>query len=95
MRTSPVPFAQLRSFLERMGFTGNQDSKGWRFEHPASNTVFLFRPYRPTDRVYEHDLFLVRSQLHGRGLMTEDAFRESLTKTLRRRKGSDNREDFQ
>jgi hypothetical protein len=81
MKTSPVRFAQLQKFLERIGFSGVRDQQGWRFEHFSSNTVFLFRPYRPADCVYEHDLFLVRSQLDGRGLMTEEAFTESLTKT--------------
>ena len=81
MKTSQVRFAQLQGFLEHMGFAESRDKQGWRFEHAASNTVFLFRPYRPTDRVYEHDLFLVRSQLKGRGLVTEEAFDESLTKT--------------
>jgi len=81
MKTSQVRFAQLRSFLEQMGFSERHDQKGWRFEHSSSNALFLFRPYRPTDWVYEHDLFLVRSQLNGRGLMAEEAFDESLTKT--------------
>jgi hypothetical protein len=81
MKTSPIRFEQLRHFLEEMGFAGSRDEKGWRFEHRESNTVFLFRPYKPADRVYDHDLFLVRSQLNGRGLMTEQAFNESLLKT--------------
>jgi hypothetical protein len=81
VKTSQVRFAQLQRFLGHLGFSESRDQQGWRFEHPSSNTVFLFRPYRPTDRVYEHDLFLVRSQLHGRGLMTEQAVDESLTKT--------------
>jgi hypothetical protein len=81
MKGSQVQFGQLQRFLERIGFSEDRDQEGWRFEHPSLDTVFLFRPYRPTDRVYEHDLFLVRSQLHGRGLMTEEAFNESLMKT--------------
>ena len=81
MKTSQVRFAQLRSFLEELGFSAESDQKGWRFEQPSSQTLFLFRPYRLTDRVYEHDLFLVRSQLKGRGLTTEAAFDESLNKT--------------
>jgi hypothetical protein len=81
MKTSHVPFGQLQRFLQQLGFSERRDQNGWRFEHAPSNTFFLFRAYRPTDRVYEHDLFLVRSQLNGRGLMSEDAFDESLTKT--------------
>jgi hypothetical protein len=81
MKTSQVRFDQLQGFLEQMGFAQVREKDGWRFDHLSSNTIFLFRPYRPTDRVYEHDLFLVRSQLHGRGLMPMEAFDESLTKT--------------
>ena len=81
MKTSEVQFAQLQRFLEQIGFSDGRDQQGWRFEHPSSKTILLFRPYRATDHVYEHDLFLVRSQLNGRGLMTEQAFNESLTKT--------------
>jgi hypothetical protein len=81
MKTSQVRFAQLQRFLEQMGFSRGRDQHGWRFEHPSSNTVFLFRPYRAADRIYEHDLLLVRSQLNGRGLIGEEAFNESLTKT--------------
>jgi hypothetical protein len=81
MKPSQVRFAQLQKFLEHMGFSADRDQQGWRFEHPSSGTVFLFRPYRATDRVYEHDLLLVRSQLNGRGLMTEEAFNESVMKT--------------
>ena len=80
MKASQVRFAKLQRFLEQLGFSGDRDPHGWRFEHPSSNTVFLFRPYRPMDQVYEHDLFFVRSQLDGRGLLAEEAFEESLTK---------------
>lgn len=81
MKTSQVRFAQVQSFLQQMGFIQARDDEGWRFEHPPSDTVFLFRPYRTGDRVYEHDLFLVRSQLAARGLMTDEAFEELLTKS--------------
>lgn len=81
MKASEIRFAQLQRFLAQIGFFAVRDQEGWRFEHPSSNTVFLFRAYRPADRVYEHDLFLVRAQLDGRGLISEEEFSESLTKT--------------
>jgi hypothetical protein len=80
MKPSKVRFAQFQKFLRQMGFLEIRDQLGWRFEEPSSNTIFLFRPYRLTDRVYEHDLFKVRCQLEARGMMTEEAFNESLTK---------------
>jgi hypothetical protein len=81
MRTSQVRFSQLRVFLEQLGFSECRDAHGWRFEHRPLKAVCLFRPYGPTDYVYQHDLFLVRSQLNCRGLITEEAFNESFTKT--------------
>jgi hypothetical protein len=81
MKTSHVRFVELQKFFGEMGFSEARDKDGWRFEQDSSNTIFLFRPYRPMDRVYEHDLFLVRSQLSRRGLITEEGFNESLTKT--------------
>ncbi len=77
MKTSQVRFEQLQRDLKQIGFAESRDPKGWRFEHSPSNTVFLFRPYRPSDWVYEHDLFLVHSQLQVRGLVAEEAFSDS------------------
>ncbi len=57
MKTSHIRFAQLQRFLEHIGFSKGRDERGWRSVHLSCDTVFLFRPYRPTDRVYEHDLF--------------------------------------
>lgn len=81
MKTSNIRYSQLRTFLRGIGFTDQADNEGWRFEHSTSGAVFLFRRYRPADRVYEHDLLLVRSQLDGRGLLPEQAFSDELTKT--------------
>lgn len=80
MKKSDVPFAQLRSFLEGMGFRADREKKGWRFEHLPSQTIFLFRLYRPSDCVYAHDLLRVRSHLDFRGMLSEKAIDESLTK---------------
>jgi hypothetical protein len=81
MKPSSIRFGQLRRVLDDMGFSDVRQDAGWRFEHGASETVFLFRPYRPADPVYEHDLVMVRSQLDWRGLMTPEAFDDSLKKT--------------
>jgi len=81
MKISRIPFSQLQEFLEKLGFTGGQDDKGWRYEHASSDTIFLFRPYKPKDRVYELDLFVIRSQLTARGFMTDEGFEEQLEKS--------------
>lgn len=80
MKSSSVHFTQLQRLLTDMGFSAIPQKAGWRFEHVPSGTIFLFRPYRPSDWVYEHDLFLVHSQLDGRGLMSADIFQNALEK---------------
>ena len=81
VKRSDVRFSQLQAFLEKLGFSGVRDKKGWRFEHGPTDTIFVFRPYRRTERVFMPDLFGIRWQLDGRGLLPEQAFDESLTKT--------------
>jgi hypothetical protein len=93
MYFSDLPFACLRKLLLDLGFTehvvdGNQLTKGFgvqgkkylAFNHPESDTSFLFRFYRPQDNVSRADLVNVRSQLAWRGLLSEDAFDASLKK---------------
>jgi len=79
VKKSNIRFVQLKEFLEGMGFTATRGKAGWRFEHEPSGTIFHFRPYRVTDRVYYIHLFVVRSQLDARGMLSERAFDESLT----------------
>jgi len=81
MKTSNVSFARLRRFLGDIGFTEVEQKPYWRFEHPSSNTVFIFRPYRLREKVNMPDLISVKSQLDWRGLVSADAFGDSLQKT--------------
>jgi hypothetical protein len=81
MKRSTIRFEQLRSILEELGFTARREKRGWRFEHPTSPAEFLFRAYRPQERVYAIELDMVRRHLDWRGLMTPDAFDASLTRT--------------
>jgi hypothetical protein len=81
VKRSDIRFGQLHAFLEQLGFSGTRDQRGWRFEHAPSETIFVFRPYRRSERVFMPDLFGIRWQLDGRGLLPEGAFDESLTKT--------------
>ncbi|HVA48674.1 MAG TPA: hypothetical protein VNH11_20080 [Pirellulales bacterium] len=81
VKKSNIRFAQLRAFFEGMGFSATRERKGWRIEHSPTGTVFIFRPYRATDLVYAPDLLLIRSQLDARGMVPQESFDESLTKT--------------
>jgi hypothetical protein len=81
MRTSSVSFAQLRRLLRDLHFTETRTDSFWRFEHPASDTVLLFRPYASDDNVTVPDLASTRTHLDWRGLLSAHAFDDLLTKT--------------
>ena len=80
MRTSSVSFAQLRRLLLDLRFTEFRADSFWRFEEPASGAVFLFRPYEPQEHVSVQDLGSARKHLDWRGLLSANAFDNSLTK---------------
>ena len=81
MKTSTVPFGQLRALLLDLHFTETRTDAYWRFEHPKSGAVFLFRAYAPHENVSIQDLASTRTHLDWRGLLPSGAFDDSLTKT--------------
>jgi hypothetical protein len=76
-----VPFSALRKLLRKLGFV-EKAMAGTRvthvpaivFGHAESGTVFMFRTYRPEERVSNYDLAGVRFQLDWCGLLSEEAF---------------------
>ena len=81
MKTSSVSFAQLRRLLLDLGFAELRHNAHWRFEHPESGTVFVFRPYTAGDQVAMPDIETTRQHLEWRGLLSGDMFDDSLAKT--------------
>jgi hypothetical protein len=81
MKTSPVRFAQLRRLLLDLHFTESRSDDYRRFEHSESDTIFVFRPYAPSDFVSLQDVVSTRTHLDWHGLLTANAFDDSLTKT--------------
>jgi len=81
MKTSSVSFAQLRRLLLDLQFRETRGDAFWRFEHPDSGTLFLFRPYASAEKVTMPDLVSTRTHLDWRGLLSAQAFDDSLTKT--------------
>jgi hypothetical protein len=77
---STVPFAELRHLLVDLGFTVSKRGKFWSFEHSASETAFLFRPYRVRERVTLRDVNSTRRHLDWRGLLAPQAFDDRLKK---------------
>jgi hypothetical protein len=77
---STISFAELRQLLMDHGFTANKRGKFWLFEHPPSETWFLFRPYRTREKVTLGDLHMTRKHLDWRGLLSPEAFDDALKK---------------
>jgi hypothetical protein len=77
---STVTFAELRQLLVDLGFTVSKRGKFWYFEHPASETTFLFRPYQVRERVTPRDVSSTRFHLDWRGLLAPEAFDDRLKK---------------
>jgi hypothetical protein len=81
MLFSDLPFTRLQAALLDLGFVERVlDGKYRGFYHAASDTLFVFRNYRPQDKVSQADLVSVRKQLAWRGLLSEEAFDASLSK---------------
>lgn len=81
MKTSSVSFAQLRGLLRGLRFTEARTDTYWRFEHPQSGTVFVFRPYSANEHVTVQDIAATREHLDWRGLLAGNVFDDSLTKS--------------
>ena len=75
MAISTLPFSRLRQLLLDLHFEEKTGPAAQRiFEHPPSETVFLFRRYKSTEHVNMADLVSVRKQLDERGLLATDSF---------------------
>jgi hypothetical protein len=75
---SNITFAEFRQFLLDLGFTLAKRGKFWFFEHSASETTYLFRPYRAADKVSLIDIQSTRRHLDLRGVLDEQAFDDRL-----------------
>jgi hypothetical protein len=85
MSSTDVPFSALRELLLELGFvekavpkTAESPVPGIAFYHAPSDCFFVFRHYRPQERVSSYHLDGVRSQLDWRGLLSAEAFDAAL-----------------
>ena len=69
-----ITFAELCRLLENMNFSQIIQPTHVLFEHAASDTKVVLRPYESRDVVNPIDLAKVRKALDERGLMAADAF---------------------
>lgn len=75
-----VTYGRLRSVLTGLGFQETRNPKRTCLEHAASDTVFLFRPYRANDLVTPAEVVVVRKMLDEKGLLEAEAFEAMLHK---------------
>jgi len=75
-------FAVLRQILLDLGFKMRVDPKFIRFDHPPTQTWFLYPAYRDEEAVNPGDLVAARRILDERGFMPRERFEELLRKSL-------------
>jgi hypothetical protein len=81
MRSNNLSFAALRRILLDLDFVETVvPGSHVAFEHAPSDTVMMFRPYRPDERVGLADRLSVRRQLDERGLLPAESFDARLRK---------------
>jgi hypothetical protein len=79
--TTRITFAQLRQLLLDVGFREASRPDAAVFVHQPSDTLFVFRSYRPGDPVASYNLIEVKDMLDARGLMSAEAFENQFKKT--------------
>jgi hypothetical protein len=68
------PFRVLRQTLLDLGFHEvPQQRARYRFEHPESETYFIFRPFKDEELVDLPNLVAVRHLLYLRGVIEDEA----------------------
>ena len=77
---SNITFAEFRQFLLDLGFTVTKRGKFWFFEHAASETCYLFRPYRANEKVTLIDFQSTRRHLDLRGVLDVEVFDDRMRK---------------
>ncbi len=72
--TTRIKFGELRQLLLETGFREVSQPEQVVFRHEASDTLFVFRPYRANDPVASYNLIEVKTMLDSRGLLSAEAF---------------------
>ncbi len=72
--TRKITFADLCRLLEGMDFERISQPTHVLFEHPASESMIVLRPYQSREIVQDIDLAVVRKTLDERGLMPAESF---------------------
>jgi hypothetical protein len=78
--TTRITFAELQQLLLDLGFREVSRPEAIVFLHQPSDTLFVFRPYRPSDLVASYNLIEVKDMLDARGLMSAETFENQFKK---------------
>jgi hypothetical protein len=76
-----IRFSDLRRLLLGLEFGEYAEPEQIVFRHKPSDTLFVFRPYRPADPVASYNLIEVKNMLDARGLMSAESFENQFKKT--------------
>jgi hypothetical protein len=72
-KTRQISFAELRRFLNGLGFAEKRAEAAWVFHHPSEG-LLVFRAYGDEEAVDEGDLRSTRTFLDLRGLLDAKDF---------------------
>ena len=78
--TRKITFAELCRLLEGMDFERVTQPTHVLFDHHATDTKVVLRPYQAREVVNPTDLAVVRKTLDERGLMPVDSFEHFMRK---------------
>jgi hypothetical protein len=74
-----IPFAAVADLLKGLGFVETTLPQSHLcFEHASSQTILVYRPYRPADVVTPGDLAKTRRFLDEKGLLPAETFESRL-----------------
>ena len=73
----PIPFAEFRALLQRLGYVEKRYPDGRVFLHPEEG-LLAYRFYRDDEPVFPRDLQRTRTFLDLRGVIEADEFDETL-----------------
>ena len=80
MNKNSILFRELRQLLLALGFREFSGPQEIAFHHEPSDTLFVFRPYRPGDAVASYNLSEVKQILDARGFMPAEIFENQFNK---------------
>jgi hypothetical protein len=73
----PIPFAEFRAFLQKLGYVEKRVPKGRVLEHPEEGLI-VYRYYRDDEPVFLRDLRRTRTFLDLRTVIEADDFDATL-----------------